>query len=67
MSSRRATGAAVWRARFFQEAGADLKCVIDRPFSDAEIQTLISWFDHIADVVREAGLRSDDGQEQADD
>lgn len=41
----------------FIPAGRELKCLIDRKFSAAEIDALLSWLDRIVQIVRNQGLK----------
>jgi hypothetical protein len=42
----------------FQRVGRDLKCSIDRLFTDGEIGGIFGWCGEIADVIRYYGLRT---------
>jgi hypothetical protein len=44
----------------FQLAGSELKCLIQRLFSDKEIDWLISWLEKITKKIREYGLKGQD-------
>jgi hypothetical protein len=41
----------------FQPAGRELKCVIDRPLSESEIDALLDWIQKVATAIKEYGLR----------
>jgi hypothetical protein len=41
----------------FQPAGKELKCLIDQPFSEDKIQTLLGWCEKAAAVINEHGLK----------
>jgi hypothetical protein len=41
----------------FRPAGRELKCLVNRKFSEAEISSLLAWIDTIAQTVREHGLK----------
>jgi hypothetical protein len=41
----------------FKPAGHELKCMIDRPFTDVEISALLSWCDEMAATIRRYGLK----------
>ncbi|NOZ21813.1 MAG: DUF91 domain-containing protein [Planctomycetes bacterium] len=41
----------------FRPAGRELKCVIDREFSEDEIGALLSWCEKVACTVRQYGLK----------
>ena len=41
----------------FVPAGQDLKCHVTRPLNDAEIESLISWFEAVEKAVRTYGLK----------
>ncbi len=41
----------------FQPAGNELKCLINRPFSEDEIGKIVSWCKNSVDVIRSYGLR----------
>lgn len=41
----------------FGPAGHELKCPINRSFSEAEISGLLSWIEAVAEAVREYGLK----------
>lgn len=44
-------------AGLYQPAGREFKCAIARPFSEQEINWLLSWFDRLAQAIRQWGLR----------
>ena len=37
----------------FVPAGKELKCPIDRVFTDAEVETLVAWCESVAQAIRE--------------
>ena len=41
----------------FQPAGRELKALINRKFSDKEIQMLISWIDKVATAIESRELK----------
>jgi len=41
----------------FSPAGRELKCLINRSFSEAEISALLSWIEAVADTIRKYGLK----------
>jgi hypothetical protein len=41
----------------FQSAGRELKCIIDHSFSQDEIDTLISWYKGVTEVIKKYGLK----------
>jgi len=41
----------------FRPAGHEFKCIIDRAFSEEEINQLLSWCKKTASIIREHGLR----------
>jgi hypothetical protein len=41
----------------FSPAGRELKCPINRSFSEAEISGLLSWIEAVAEAIREYGLK----------
>ncbi len=43
--------------KLFLQAGTELKCRIERPFSETEIDWLVSWFYKIAEMINQHGLK----------
>ena len=41
----------------FQKAGSELKCIINREFSEVEMESLLNWVEKMAVTIRELGLR----------
>lgn len=41
----------------FQPAGNELKCIIDRPFSEEEIDKILSWCRYAVDIIGDHELR----------
>ncbi len=41
----------------FNPAGRELKCSLNREFTETELSTLFSWIESVADTVREHGLK----------
>jgi hypothetical protein len=41
----------------FSPAGRELKCLINRSFSEAEISALLSWIEAVADTIRKYRLK----------
>lgn len=41
----------------FESAGRELKCIIDRAFTEAEVNLLISWCEKTANIIKKYGLR----------
>ena len=41
----------------FQPAGQEFKCLINRHFAEKEIDWLVSWFERVANRIKELGLR----------
>lgn len=41
----------------FQPAGRELKCLIDRSFSDDEIDVLVSWYQSVIQTIEGCGLK----------
>lgn len=41
----------------FQPAGREFKCIIDRTFSEKEINRLLSWCEKTANIIKKHGLR----------
>ena len=41
----------------FKSAGGELKCLIDRAFTEAEVNLLISWCEKTANIIKKHGLR----------
>ncbi len=41
----------------FRSAGSELRCSIDRAFTDKEIQDLLSWFKAVTQAIRSYGLK----------
>ncbi len=41
----------------FSPAGRELKCPINRTFSEAEISALLGWIEAVAEAIREYGLK----------
>jgi hypothetical protein len=41
----------------FSPAGRELKCLINRNFTDAEISALLSWIDVVAEAIKQYGLK----------
>ncbi len=50
LSAARETG-------LFEPAGRELKCVIERAFTEAEVNLLISWCEKTANIIKKYGLR----------
>jgi hypothetical protein len=52
---------ALWDAAestgLFKPAGRELKCLINRKFSESEITSLLAWVEKIARTIREHGLK----------
>ncbi len=40
----------------FVQAGGELKCLIDRIFSEEEISDVINWCNRVAEVIPQYGL-----------
>ncbi len=49
--------AAAQETGLFQSAGRELKCLIERAFTEEEISRLLSWCEQTANVIRKHGLR----------
>ncbi|MDD4873514.1 MAG: hypothetical protein PHE15_00830 [Dehalococcoidales bacterium] len=45
------------RTGLFQKAGNELKCVINRNFSEDDIDSLINWIDNVAGTIQNFGLK----------
>lgn len=43
--------------QLFSPAGQDLRALINRTFSDSEVQALLDWFESVEKTVREHGLK----------
>lgn len=41
----------------FQQAGRELKCVINRAFSESEIASLLRWVEEVAHTIKKRGLK----------
>lgn len=41
----------------FEPAGRELKCVIERAFTESEVNLLISWCEKTANIIKKYGLR----------
>jgi hypothetical protein len=42
----------------FRPAGKELKCVIDRDFSNDEIDLLLTWYEGVVEIIKEYSLKS---------
>jgi hypothetical protein len=45
------------QTRLFQSAGQELKCLIDRPFSEEEIRNILAWCEEVASAIVKYGLK----------
>ncbi len=41
----------------FQPAGREHKCLINRAFSESEIETLLRWIESVAGIIKKQGLK----------
>ena len=46
------------RTGLFAPAGRDLKCLIDRAFSEDEVARLLAWCESVVQVIAEHGLKA---------
>jgi hypothetical protein len=44
----------------FQPAGQELKCLIDRAFTDEEISKILAWGEEVAAIITQYGLKQQD-------
>jgi len=44
----------------FRPAGQELTCLIDRPFSDAEVGKILGWCEAVASAIAKYGLKESD-------
>lgn len=42
----------------FERAGNELKCIVDRVFSDEETDKLVAWCESVSDAIAEYGLKT---------